>query len=284
MTIDCPRVAWSFGIEFGHGGSKALALDLAVPVDMVTPPRPAVIFVHGGGWNTGSREGGHSVIRFLAESGFVAASIDYRLSTEAPFPAQLEDCKAAVRYLRHHAWKYGADSWRIGILGYSAGGHLAALVGLTAVDDGRRSESGPYETASWVSAVAEVGGPTDLEGLLLNPETKGIVMQLLDGETEAIESRTFRHASPLYRARSGAPPFFIAHGVKDDLVSIVQFEEFEGALREHGNDVTLRRIPEYGHVSVDSLPQFISQEIVDFFAAKLAEPLLTGPLPSVRLD
>ena len=119
-----------FGVQYGEADGQPLLLDAVYPEDERETPRPAVIYVHGGGWYEGTREDGW-MSPYLATHGFFAVSIDYRLSGEAPFPAQIHDVKAAIRWLRAHAQIYRVAADRIGIWGDSAGAHLAALAGLT---------------------------------------------------------------------------------------------------------------------------------------------------------
>lgn len=114
------------GLTYAQYGSRELKLDLFKPAEQ-NNPLPAIVCIHGGGWRNGTGKGFNRIAKYFAERGYVAVSISYRLSGEAPFPAQIQDCKAAVRWLRANAERYGINPDRIGATGHSAGGHLAAL-------------------------------------------------------------------------------------------------------------------------------------------------------------
>ena len=156
-------------LSYREGKSRQWKLDLAMKKDLSGKPRPGIVVIHGGGWIEGdkssfaSREHGvpGNIVDF-AELGFVAATINYRLAGEAPFPAALEDCKNAVRWLRAHARDYNLDSDRIGAYGNSAGGHLAMLLGMVG-PDAHLEGDGPYQDrSSLVQAVVSDSGPIDL--------------------------------------------------------------------------------------------------------------------------
>src|SRR4029077_1812425 len=156
-------------LRYREGPSKSWVMDLAMKKDTGGKPRPGIVLVHGGGWIEGdkssfpSRKTGHPCnIEDLAALGFVAATVNYRLSGEAPFPAALEDCKCAVRWLRAHAKDYHLDSDHIGAYGNSAGGHLALLLGMVGKEAGLEGD-GPYpDQSSAVQAVVSDSGPIDL--------------------------------------------------------------------------------------------------------------------------
>ncbi|MGA7925868.1 MAG: alpha/beta hydrolase, partial [Candidatus Sulfotelmatobacter sp.] len=114
-------------VQYCTGGGSPLLMDVFIPKNRNGTPTPAVLWIHGGGWERGDKNG-NSGAQFLANGGFVTASLSYRLSGDSPFPAAIEDCKCAIRFLRASALKYGIDPDRIGVAGSSAGGHLAELV------------------------------------------------------------------------------------------------------------------------------------------------------------
>src|SRR6266849_5774019 len=156
-------------IRYRKGPSKCWRLDLAMKENAHGKPRPAVVVIHGGGWLEGDKssfasrkDGVPGNIEDFAELGFVALTINYRLSGEAPFPAALEDCKCAVRWLRAHAKEYNIDPQHIGAYGNSAGGHLALLLGMVGKEAALEGD-GPYqEESSLVQAVVSDSGPIDL--------------------------------------------------------------------------------------------------------------------------
>jgi acetyl esterase/lipase len=147
-------------LTYGKGGNVDLKLDLAMP-NQGNGPFPAVVCVHGGGWKAGNRQQLEKTIEGLAARGHVGVTISYRLTPTAQFPAQIEDCKAAVRWLRANAAMYHVNSERIGALGFSAGGHLVCLLGTTDKNDGLEGQGGNPDQSSRVQAVVSFFGPTD---------------------------------------------------------------------------------------------------------------------------
>lgn len=252
-----------------------MVLELARPVSKPQAPRPAVVFIHGGGWASADRTNGTPLILLLAENGFVAVSIDYRLSGVAGFPSQLEDGKCAVRFLRAHAAEYGVDPGRIGVMGGSAGGHLAALVGLTGDEKSREGSGGWESFSSKVSAVADLYGVSDLPGLIQSHKLNSAVEKLMRGTFEE-KPELYRQASPLLLVKAGAPPFYITHGDKDETVPIDQSERLAEVLRAAGAEVTFRVMPGIGHGSISTLPEYVRKDIVAFFVKTL------GPVEPVK--
>lgn len=141
-----------------------LTIDLHLPNPMPERAPPLFVFIHGGSWTTGSKC--DEPVGLVAKLGFAAASIEYRLTTQAAFPEPIKDCKAAIRFLRSHAWEYGYDPERIGVMGNSAGGHLALLLGLTPDDPVLDRDAGEPNVSSRVAAVCSMGGPVDLRAYI----------------------------------------------------------------------------------------------------------------------
>ena len=216
--------------------SPAQKLDLYLPPGAVDAPRPAIVVVHGGGWRGGDKRRGQwaRIPAQYASDGYVAISVNYRLTGEAPWPAQIEDVKAAVRWLRAHAKRHGVDVGRIGAYGNSAGAHLVSLLGLVKPSDGLEG-SGPYQDqSSMVQAVCASATPTDF----LNWREPGVVPErlgstFLAGPSDTLRDRA-RQASPITYARDDAPPFLLIHGTADRTVPISQSDRFANALREAG--------------------------------------------------
>ena len=146
-------------LQYCTGAGKALLMDVFVPRKRIHDT-PAVLWLHGGGWERGDKNGS-SGARFLASAGFVTASIYYRLSGEAKFPADIEDCKCAIRYLRANSRRFGIDPSRIGVAGASSGGHLALLAGTADEKAGLEGSGGWPNISSRVKAVVSYYGPTD---------------------------------------------------------------------------------------------------------------------------
>ncbi len=214
---------------------------------------PLVIWIHGGGWRAGSAV--PCPITALAERGFVIASINYRLSQHAVFPAQIHDCRSAVRWLRSNSLKYGIDPDRIGVWGASAGGHLAALLGTSAAATELNATDTTDRTSCVVQAVCDWFGPTDLLklnqhagnlGTLDHDAAESPESLLLGGPLQ--QNQELAHlASPLTWIKADAPPFLIVHGEEDPLVSIRQSELLHEALRKAGGSSEFVRVPDAGH-------------------------------------
>ncbi len=234
-------------VEYGQGGERALRMHLLAPRERSEEPLPVLVWIHGGGWSGGSRESGLPRLIPFARQGFFCASIEYRFSQEAIFPAQIEDCKCAIRYLRAHAEKYGLDPERIGVWGNSAGGHLVALLGTSADVKELEGTGGWAEHSSAVQAVCDFCGPADFPAWSV--DTHRAVRQLFGGPlSERLELA--RLASPVTHASPQSPPFLIVHGDQDDVVPIAQSEALYKSLKGHGVDVTFERIPGAGHALV----------------------------------
>lgn len=230
-------------IVFGKGGATELKLDLAMPKEG-EGPFPAIVCIHGGGWVSGDRKQLQKSIEALARRGYVAISPDYRLAPRDRFPAQINDCKAAVRWLRTNAKAYRIETRRIGAVGFSAGAHLACLLGVTGKDDGVEGDGGNAEQSSAVQAVVSFFGPTDLTRAVWDKDvqTKNLIPLL--GGTAAEKADAYRKASPMTYAGKNAPPFLFLHGTEDRLVPIEQSQSLADKLREAG--VSARVVPVEG--------------------------------------
>ena len=229
-----------------------LTLDLYCP-KKVSGSLPVIVWIHGNGWSRGRKERCPAVT--LVQDGYAAASIDYRLTTTAPFPAQIEDCKAAVRWLRANASTYHLDPDHIGVWGHSAGGHLAALLGTSG---GVRELEGTGDNMSYssrVQAVCDVSGPSDLVRLYQeasqSPADKSgkvifAVAALVGGSAEENVTKATA-ASPIHYVSKDDPPFLIIHGEIDSTVPVTQAESFAAALKAAGVETTLEIANGRGH-------------------------------------
>ncbi|HEX4055522.1 MAG TPA: alpha/beta hydrolase [Tepidisphaeraceae bacterium] len=226
-------------------GSRSQTLDVYLP-DKATAPRPLMVWIHGGGWNSGDKSFPPGLGLLL--HGYVVASIDYRLSREAVFPAQIYDCKAAIRFLRAHARQFDADPTRIGVWGCSAGGQLAALLGTTNGLKEYEGLEGPLGVSSNVQAVCDWFGPSDfLQWKDLSGSGATVVSQFLGGILSA-NSMAARFASPAEQAgRCAAVPFLIMHGDRDVVVPARQSQILFERLRKAGAPVTLIVLAHAGH-------------------------------------
>lgn len=252
---------WAVTVErdlvFGRGGRTELRLDIAWPRDG-EGPFPAIVMLHGGAWRIGDRSflsmpvsglGDQSVIEYFASRGFVAISPSFRLVPTALFPAQLEDCKAAIRWLRANAARYKADPDRIAASGYSSGGHLACLLGLTDRADGFEGTGGHADQSSRVHAVVDMFGPTDLLSNDWIPFLERNVLQPLIGAGRAEKPELYRRASPMTYLRKDRrlPPFLVMHGAADRVVPLSQSKQLVARLEELGAKPRYVEVEGEGH-------------------------------------
>jgi acetyl esterase/lipase len=218
------------------GAGRAEKLDLYMPATVDKGQRfPGLVIIHGGGWTGGTKRGAReqNIGTTLAKNGYVCISIDYLLATKdrPTWPQNLHDCKTAVRWLRAHAEKYQVDPDRVGVIGGSAGGHLALMVGLTGPEAGL-DPKGPYGTLSCqVQAVVDLYGPADLV-------RRGRDQVMLPG-TQADKPDLYKQASPVTHARKGNPPVLILHGTKDATVPVEQSQRMAEALKRAGVEYDL---------------------------------------------
>lgn len=236
--IDDPRpLVFIPDLRFGEADGKPLLLDLVAPRPVGGLLRPAIIWLHGYGWFAGTRRDHLEITMstLLASAGFIAVSIEYRLSSEATFPAQIHDVKAAIRWLRANAATYGIDPDHIGIAGASAGGGLAALAGLTGDLPELEGDSGSPGYSSRVQAVAVASSPSDFlqPGGEMRNDVDGPVSWLFGG-TVAEKRNLMELASPITHVSRDAPPFFIAHGTLDETVPFDQATRLYEALQNAG--------------------------------------------------
>lgn len=217
-------------VVYGKGGEVDLHLDLARPKNL-TAPAPCIVVIHGGAWRQGDKSMHASEIRSFAKQGFVSASIQYRFCPQYRFPAQIEDVKCAVRYLRAHADKYGIDPDRIGAVGFSAGGHLSMMLGAMDPDDGLEGEGGWADQPSKVQAVVSFFGPTELAADDLPAPSIPLVNALIGGPKEE-HLQAFRDASPLTYISPGDAPMLLFQGTEDVLVPYSQAIKMVTAMTE----------------------------------------------------
>lgn len=225
-----PGVRMIADCEYSAIGHPRQRLDLYLP-ESVPHPLPVILWIHGGGWVTGDKVGGPAIQ--FATKGFAVASMSYRYSRHATFPAQIHDCKAAVRWLRAHAQIHSLDIDSIGVWGASAGGHLASMLGLTADNELLEGTLGNSTQSSAVQAVVDWFGPTDF--MTLGP--RDTRTQFLGGDALAHPDKA-NAASPIRFVTDRACPFFIVHGDQDPLVHYAQSETFAKALEHARVEIT----------------------------------------------
>jgi len=259
-------------LAYVPNGHERQKLDLYLPAQNEGGgPLPLIVWVHGGAWLAGSKENCPSV-RFL-QSGYAAASINYRLSRHAIFPAQIEDCKAAIRFLRANADKYNIDPNRIGVWGASAGGHLVALLGTTG--DVKEFDKGPnLHVSSRVQAVCDYFGPTDLTKMSdfessMDHDAPDSPESLLVGGPVQENKEACRRANPITYVSKDDPPFLICHGDKDMLVPHNQSVLLNAALKKAGVNVKFHTVKGGGHGFRDAEAD---RMVLEFFDKNFKEP------------
>lgn len=225
---------------------KRLGLDLYMPAGVQRPP--LLVWVHGGAWREGTKA---RVPTAFVERGIAMASLDFRQSTEARFPAQVHDIKAAIRYLRANAAQYGYRSERIAIAGTSSGGHLAALVGVTNGHGELEGNVGNnVDRSSSVQAIVDYFGAANLVTMLAQSSPTGLrpAIERLLGGGSAEQTRTLAEsASPVSHVDRSDPPLLLLHGDRDSDIPIDQARELQGAYTKLGLDVQLHVVHGAGH-------------------------------------
>lgn len=236
-------------VRFASVDGQDLVLDLYMPADVVAPP--LLVWVHGGGWSRGTH---NRVSNFaFVEAGYAVASVGYRLSGVAPFPAQIHDLKGAIRFLRASAGAYGYDAERIGILGVSAGAHLAILAGTTNGDDALEGTvGGNLDQSSDVTAIVSYFGASNLMTILAQSTPFGLNMRVpsltgLYGGPPDERTELARLASPIFHVDASDPPLLLLHGDQDPQMPINQSHEIHGAYEELGLDVQFEVVHGAGH-------------------------------------
>ena len=242
-------------LQYGDAGEANL-LDIYWP-EKTEKPLPVVVWIHGGGWANGDKSPTPQFLQLLL-NGFAVVSINYRLSGQAHFPAQIYDCKGAVRWIRAHASEYNLDPDRIGVWGLSAGGHLAALLGTSGgVKELEGDVGGNLGFSSRVQAVSDYAGPTDLgqvfaqgadmPAFVNNSILRGYYENLLGGAPVESHPDLVRLANPIHYITSDDPPFQIFHGDKDVFVPIGQGQLLADALKAKNVECDYTILPGMGH-------------------------------------
>jgi acetyl esterase/lipase len=238
-----PGVVERKDIEYGRVGDRSLLLDLYLP-DAPAGPLPVLVFIHGGGWRKGDRADYKVYTVRYAQRGYAAATISYRLSEEAKFPAAIEDAKCAVRWVRANAGEYGFDPRHIAVIGGSAGGHISMMTGYTAGDPALEGNGGHADQSSSVQAVVNFYGPSDLT----TEQAKAFRdVQTFLGATYEENPGLYTQASPVAHIDSDCPPTLIFHGSIDQLVPVEQSEALAAKLREAGVPCEYQRVEGWPH-------------------------------------
>jgi acetyl esterase/lipase len=239
-------------VEYGKAGDLPLLLDIVRPKVASEKPLPVIAFIHGGGWRGGSKSGGiGAVMPFVATGNYFGVSIEYRFSNVAIWPAQIHDCKAAIRWIKANAKKYNLDPEKIGVWGSSAGGHLVSMLGVSSGVKELEGCNGSPGQSSQVACVVDFCGPSDFAGVarLKNGAGRGAYgpcCGLVGGPIEE-KADLSKAASPLTYVSKDAAAFLIMHGTADNVVPLEQAEVLHAALKKAGADTTLVKIEGGGH-------------------------------------
>ena len=269
----------SDGIVYFENDAYTLRFDLARPDR--PGPHPALIYIHGGGWREGHRGAYRGEIQEAARRGYVAVSLSHRLtavkkvdgSVKYPWPAQIIDVKACVRFLRRHADDYGIDPNRIGATGASSGGHLALMLGLSDDTDFQvcgQTDASPKPSAvsARVQALVNVAGPTDMARVFAAPIVTPYALDLMGAKPSKVPER-YRQASPLTYLSADDPPILTIHGEQDEVVPVEQAHLLAAKAKQLRVVYEQMIIADTGH----SLPgHMVRQKTLDFFDRYLGTP------------
>lgn len=256
-------------IPYVRDGGERRQLDLYLPGNYETleRPLPLVVLIHGGGWRNGSKDGTRFVnlARSFVQDGYAAAVINYRLFPAHPMPAQIIDCKSAVRWLRAHAGKYHLRSDRFGAMGSSAGGHLAALLGTTGQN--KEFDQGEFlDESSEIQAVCDLCGPSDFSVFRTDRPS---LFQGLFGDDAEEEGKLLQTMSPCYQANAMSAPMLMIHAVDDKSVPIEQSRKLYKILQEHRVPSELIELESGGHGSKEFGSPATKKRIREFFEKHL---------------
>jgi acetyl esterase/lipase len=242
-------------VEYGSCAGESLKLDLARPRE-VHGKLPAVLLIHGGGWQAGHKNSLRPMTREFAQAGYFCATVGYRLAPKHRAPAQIEDCKCAVRWLRAHAEELGVDPQRVGAMGMSAGAHLSMLLGVMDSADGLEGSGGWTNQSSKVQCVVSYFGPVDLtltnlnespaQGDINEDAVRMILTNFVGGRPED-HAEQLRRVSPVKYVNEGDAPMLLFQGTKDNLVPYDQAFEMATALTKAGIGGRVELILGAGH-------------------------------------
>ncbi|MBM3725826.1 MAG: hypothetical protein FJW40_10435 [Acidobacteria bacterium] len=265
---EIPGVRVTRNIVQAKTPEKDLLIDLYLPAQAAAKPLPLIVWVHGGAWRAGNKE--NPLGLWMVERGYALASVNYRLSHEAIFPAQIHDTKAAIRWLRANAAGHGLDAGRIGVFGSSAGGHLVALLGTSGDVSDLEGTVGTTGVSSRVQAVVDFFGPTTLTRMSyyasrMDHNAPDSPESMLVGGPVQQNPDLVRRADPISYITPGDPPFLIFHGDHDPLVPPEQSELLAAALKKANVPVSIRILPGAGHGGKEFSAPDVLRQIEQFF-------------------
>jgi len=283
-----PNVDIKFDQPYAGNTNPKQMVDLYLPKKRANDkPLPVVVYIHGGGWSGGDRIGYGSAAAQQASSGnYAGVSVGYRLSGEAKWPAQIYDCKAAIRWVRGHAKEYNLDPDRIAVQGGSAGGHLVSLLGLTAGVKELEGDLGEFtKLSSKVTCVINRCGPTDMAAPLMQGEAAlkddPAVSGLLGGSIKEKLAEA-KAASPLTYVSKDAVPFLTAHGTMDMRVNFTNATNLDAALKKAGASSLLIAVTDGGH-AMGGGPELEKRvrQFIDLHLRDIKSEISTTPIPTV---
>lgn len=259
--------------DYVGAGDVRQMLDLYLPEAASAKPRPLVVYIHGGGWEAGSKEKPDVLVGLISGTPYAGASINYRLSRQAKWPAQMHDCKAAIRWLRAHAKEHNIDPDKIAVFGISAGGHLVSMLGVTGGEKELEGELGPHrDQSSRVTCVLDFCGPSNFltfggKRSTVDPDDpKGALAKLIGGPLKD-KIEIGKNASPVNYLSSDDAPFLIIHGDKDTIVPYAQAQELDAAMEA-------AKLPSTLVTGTDGPHVFVSAPLVQRMKAFLSRHLL----------
>ncbi len=266
-SVALPIPAGDFEAEYGktyvERETGPLKADLYIP--RTAGPHPGVLVVHGGAWKMGTRAQLSGVAQLLAKAGFSTVAISYRLAPQSKFPAQIEDCKEAVRWMREHAADLKLDPTRVGGFGYSAGAQLVALLGTTDAEDGLEGVDDPRGLPSTrLQAVVGGGTPCDFRAFPIDEQWLGF---WLGGSRREVPDQ-YRLASPAAFVSADDPPMFFFHGEKDDLVPLNLPQGMCECMKGAGCSAELYVVPQIGHTAA-AMDRTAVEKSIEFLAQHL---------------
>jgi acetyl esterase/lipase len=275
-------------IEYAKAGDVSLKLDVFKPKQASNTPRACVVWIHGGGWQGGNKSSGAARLSSYAASGdYVGVSVGYRLTDVAPWPAQIHDCKAAIRYIRANADKLGFDANKIGVWGASAGGHLVSLLGTSGDVKELEGNLGTTAVSSRVACVVDFCGPSDF--LLFGVQSPRLnepgqpVYKLFGGPLKD-KQKEAKEASPVTYVSKDDAPFLIMHGTADATVNIAQAERLYEAQKQVGAPTMFVKVIDgahgFGGPEVNArVKAFLDKQLLGREVAVSEEPIQAPPAP-----
>lgn len=273
-----PGIRLERDIAYIEGGDEAQKLDLYLPEKPAEKPLPLIVHIHGGGWRAGSKY--PCPVAPMALKGYIVASVEYRFSQKAKFPAQIQDCQAAIRWLRANSARYQIDPERVAVVGASAGGHLSALVATSGGKKTFPAIGGNEDQSDRVQAVCDYFGPTDFTTVVQQAADDSKVRNVFQFNTpgdpysgltgsDLSDTAKSEAVSPIHYVDKDCPPFLILHGTHDALVPYAQSVELAEALKAKGVEVWLQTLPGSGHGGPAFNRPALAALILNFFEKHL---------------